>query len=379
MPLYVESLGISVVGWGALAASWALGMFVSEWVWGSLCDRTDRRILMILALVGTSLLSVLFTIHSLIPAFIILEFFTGVMGVALGPTTRAYISDESPEASMGFYMSIWWACFALGRVFGPLLGSYIAQVWSFEFSFWVSSLLSVALAVFILMAFPKGGTPRQVREVNMLGGVKSILSLRSARFLFLATIFIFMSRALVASFLPLYVAEQIKMSTFEVGVLSSCLFAAQLLALPMFGWLSDRFGRKRTTFIGLLASSCLFLLYFVAGTALRLLLVTIAVGFGIASTSLLLAMIPDVTPSAMHGTAIGIYGSFEDLGVIAGPLIYSFVWSAFGPVYIFAVTSITQLIGAILTYRIKEKNIYLVAWRSSIQRESNRRDAISFA
>ncbi len=47
MPLYVESLGIGIVGWGLLAASAALGMFVLEWVWGALYDRVDLRVLMI--------------------------------------------------------------------------------------------------------------------------------------------------------------------------------------------------------------------------------------------------------------------------------------------------------------------------------------------
>jgi MFS family permease len=96
-------------------------------------------------------------------------------------------------------------------------------------------------------------------------------------------------------------------------------------------------------------------LYFIAGTSYQLLLVSIAIGLGFSGTSLLLAMIPEVTPSKMHGAAIGIYGSFEDLGVIAGPLVYGFVWSVFGPISIFAATSITQLIGALLMYRIEEK------------------------
>jgi hypothetical protein len=66
-------------------------------------------------------------------------------------------------------------------------------------------------------------------------------------------------------------------------------------------------------------------------------------------------MIPDVTPSAMQGTTIGIYGSFEDLGVIGAPLLFGFVWSVFGPVYIFAATSITQLIGALLVYGVGQR------------------------
>ena len=34
LPLYIEKLGIGIVGWSTLAAMFALGMFLFEWVWG---------------------------------------------------------------------------------------------------------------------------------------------------------------------------------------------------------------------------------------------------------------------------------------------------------------------------------------------------------
>ena len=127
-----------------------------------------------------------------------------------------------------------------------------------------------------------------------------------------------------------------------------------MVAMPIVGWLADKFGRSRTTVLGLLATSALFLLYFFADTSYLVLVVSIAVGIGFSGSALLLAMIPDVTPSAMQGATIGIYGSFEDLGIIVGPLLFGFVWSAFGPVYIFAASAITQLVGAVLVYGIKQ-------------------------
>jgi MFS family permease len=355
MPLYVQSLGISVVEWSGLSASWALGMFVSEWLWGNLCDRVDRRALIVLSLLSTSLLCYLFTVQSLISKFIILEFATGVMGVALGPTTRSYISDESAGTSMGLYMSLWWTFFALGRVIGPALGAYIAQVLSYAYSFWASSLLSIALAVFAVSSFPKEESPRRVQSTNILGSVKKILSIRSARFLFAATVFIFMSRALVISFLPLYASEELGMSTAEVGILISCFFAAQLLAVPMVGWFSDRFGRRHTAILSLLVSAGLYLLYFLATSRPQLLIVTVVAGVGIAATSLPLALVHDVTPREMQGAAMGLYGSSEDVGVTLGPLIYGLVWTIIGPVYIFAATSLSLVIGAAFIFWMKER------------------------
>jgi MFS family permease len=72
MPLYVESLGIGILGWSLLAASAALGMFVLEWVWGTLFDRVDGRPLMILSVLCMTVLFPLYTVQRFVPYFLIL-------------------------------------------------------------------------------------------------------------------------------------------------------------------------------------------------------------------------------------------------------------------------------------------------------------------
>jgi len=355
MPLYVDSLGITVIGWSVLVAVQASGMFLAEWIWGNLSDRTDRRLLMLVSILAMSVLSPLYTLRSLLPVFIALQFLNGVLFVAIGPLTRSYVTEAAPEKSIGLYASLWWLFLVLGRVIGPLLGSYIAQTWDFEYSFWATSVISLFMAVFVLVSFPSERSRHQAQKGDMVGALRRVLSIRSAKLLFLSAALIFMGRTVASSFLPLYASQQIKMSTVDVGVLFASVFAAQLVAMPVVGWLSDKFGIRRTTVLGLIATSVLFLLYFFAYTSYLILVVSIAVGIGFSGSSLLLAMIPDVTPSAMQGATIGIYGSFEDLGIIIGPLLFGFVWSTYGPVYIFAASAITQLVGAVLVYGIEQR------------------------
>jgi MFS family permease len=145
------------------------------------------------------------------------------------------------------------------------------------------------------------------------------------------------------------------MSTVEVGTLISTVAASQLVAILFLGWFSDRFGRKPMTIIGFLLCSGSFLLYLLANTAYQIFLVSIAAGLGLSATSLLLAIVPDVTPKRMYGMVVGIYGSCEDLGIIMGPLVYGLVWSAIGPVYIFVASSVTQVLSAVLVFAIKQK------------------------
>jgi len=354
LPLYIETLGIGIVGWSTLAAMFALGMFLFEWVWGSLSDRTNRRHLLIFSLLCMSAIFVLYTRHGSFFFFLVLQLLSGAVGVVVGPTTRASVSEESSLKSAGLYASLWWVSSSIGRIIGPLIGTYIAQGWSFEYSFYASSALSVLLIFIVLWSFPPS---RKLagRSKSMIYGLNSTLRRRSAQFLFLSAIFAFMGFSIVRTFLPLYASVVVVMSTVEVGTLISIVAASQLVAILFLGWFSDRFGRKPMTIIAFLLCSGSFLLYLFANTAYQIFLVSIAAGLGLSATSLLLAIVPDVTPKRMYGTVVGIYGSCEDLGIMVGPLVYGLVWSTIGPVYIFMASSVTQVLSAALVFAIKQK------------------------
>ena len=356
MPLYIQSLGIDVIGWSLLATASALGMFFLEWVWGFLSDRIDRRLLMIISVLVMSSLFPLYTFRGLIPFFIILQFLSGAVSVIIGPTTRAYMSDQSPKEATGLFASLWWASHITGRIIGPLLGTYLAQTWSFEYAFYASSVLSLLLVPVILLISPKRKKPIGPNAQRVFSGVSTILRSRSAGFLFLSAVSSFIGVSLVRSFLPLYASEQINMSTVDIGILLSATSLSQLLAMPMLGWLADKFGRRRAATSGFLLSSAGFIVYLFARTSTQLLLVSILVSVGLAASSLLLALVPEVAPETLYGTAVGLYGSFEDLGVIIGPLLYGLVWSTYGPFSIFVASALTQVVGAILVLAIRGKH-----------------------
>jgi len=351
LPLYIQSLGIGIEGWSVLAATFAFGMFLIEWIWGSLNDRINRKHLLISSLLCMSGLFVLYTRHGSFFFFLILQLLSGAVGVAVGPTTRASVSEASSSQSAGLFASLWWVFSSIGRIVGPLLGTYIAQNSSFEYSFYASSALSILLVLVVMWSFPES---RQLaeRSRSMISDLNSALHSQSARYLFLAAIFAFMGWSIVVTFLPLYASGQVGLSTVRVGTLISTVAASQLVAILLLGWLSDRFGRKPTAILGFLLCSGSFLLYLFADTATQVFVVSIAVGLGLSASLLLLSLVPDVTLQKRYGIVVGIYGSCEDFGIIMGPIVYGLVWTTIEPRYIFVAASMTQLLAAGLVFAI---------------------------
>ena len=355
MPLYAQSAGIGIIGWSSLVVSFGVGMILLEWVWGASYDRFDRKLLMILSVLCMTVLYPLFTLQARVPYLIILEFLSGAFGVAMGPATRAFVSEESPLESLGRFTGFLLISSTLGGIIGASLGAFIAQVWSFKYSFYASALLSFLTALLILFTLPKRKRGVGTTSPTTLGGgLRSVLHVRSTGFLFLAALFATVGGASIRSFLPLYASEQIKMSTLEVGILISATSAAQLIAMMLFGFVSDRVGRKRMVIIGFVLSALAFPFFFIAKSPYELAIVSLAVSVGLSASSLLFVLIPDVAPERLYGTIIGLYGSFEDAGIILSPTVYGLIWSLYSPVSIFAAASLSSLFAALLLLPISQ-------------------------
>ena len=71
-------------------------------------------------------------------------------------------------------------------------------------------------------------------------------------------------------------------------------------------------------------------------------------GVGWLSASLLpLALAPVRRP--LQGTAIGVFGSFEDFGLLIGPILISAVYAELGAQSIFLVVGIIAAVGAVFS------------------------------
>jgi DHA1 family multidrug resistance protein-like MFS transporter len=358
LPLYVRSLGVDIVDWGFLATAHAVGLMLFEVVWGSLADRIDRRRLLVVALVCMSLVFPLYTIEGFIPYFFVFQFAVGAFAVAVGPTTRALIADNVPEESRGFHMGLWFTFFTLGSMIGPLLGTYISEIMGYVYAFYGSTVVLLAGAAVSALSFRHLDRSISVKkgnnDIGVLQGLSKVLSVSAVRLTFLLAVSIFFGVTAVRSFLPIYASELFGMSDVQIGVMLTLSSGVQLLATPTMGRLSDRLGQKRLIAIALAAASAIYLCYIFVEGPLQLTLVTLGISACFSTVSLNLAMLSKVAPREITGMAMGMYGSFEDLGLITGSLVCGFIWNSFGPSIMFIASAAISIVGLLLLMMVRE-------------------------
>ncbi len=123
--------------------------------------------------------------------------------------------------------------------------------------------------------------------------------------------------------LPLfpYYAESFGASSLMIGLLMTSYSAMQFLFTPLWGRLSDRYGRRPLIMISL-AGSCIGFLIFGLATTLALLFVgRMIAGIAGAIVPTANAYIADITSPAERAKGMGLVGAAFGLGFILGPAI----------------------------------------------------------
>ena len=350
MPLYARALGLDVANWGLLAMAMSAGLFM-EFVWGVVSDRVNKGYFILMALVLTSFIYPLYTMKAFLPLFIVLQFIFGAIQVIVGLTTRAVIAETSSGKSAGFNMSLWFFFATLGNIAGPIVGTFIAASYGYEYAFYTSMGIVWTAILFFLVMYLRNKdhrAPASVARRPLFSGFEQLLRIPTLQKTCTLTLLAFLGCSVVASFLPIYATERVGMTTIAVGSMATIAATARLVATPLIGRISDRIDKRKLLF-GVLALGCaLFALFPFATDAIQLTLLAIGVSATFSFGVLSIAIHSSATPKEFSGMSLGLYGTFEDFGLMMGSLIFGFSWGAFGPPSVFVITAAATGCAALL-------------------------------
>jgi MFS family permease len=128
---------------------------------------------------------------------------------------------------------------------------------------------------------------------------------------------------IVLPLLPFY-ALKLHATPETIGRLIASFSIAQLLAAPIWGRVSDRYGRRPALLIGLSASAVAYVVFGLATTVWLLFLSRLVQGAGGGTTGVAQAYVADTVVPADRARALGWLSAATSAGVMVGPAIGSF-------------------------------------------------------
>jgi DHA1 family tetracycline resistance protein-like MFS transporter len=144
---------------------------------------------------------------------------------------------------------------------------------------------------------------------------------RMALVIIFLTVFIdLVGFGIVLPLLPFYSTE-LGASPFVVGLIIASYSGMQFIFAPIWGALSDRFGRRPLLLVGLAGSSISYIVFGLAHTLLLLLISRVIAGIMGANIPVAQAYIADSTSIDRRARGMGLIGAAFGLGFIFGPAI----------------------------------------------------------
>ena len=172
--------------------------------------------------------------------------------------------------------------------------------------------------------------------------------------------------AMILPILPLFAQREFELSPQVIALLSTSFFAAQFLAGPYLGRLSDKYGRVPILIVSQVGTVISFVMLAMAPSAAFLFLARILDGITGGNIIVAQAYITDITPRERRTEALGYIFAVFGLGFVIGPALGGILAAAFGPRVPYLCAAAAALLVVFLTWFTLEETL------TPEQREANR-------
>jgi DHA1 family multidrug resistance protein-like MFS transporter len=323
-PFYIERLGAGGSAFGLLVAIAALTELIFGPFWGSLSDRTGRKPILVIGMLGFGLAMLLFGISTELWMLFVFRALSGVLSSATVSPAMAYIGDSTAERDRGGGMGTLGAAGGLGMILGPALGGMLGGA-SLATPFFLAAGLSVVAALLIAVLLPES-LPRAARKP---GGRVGFLDVRAWGEALRSPIGVLLLLALLATvgtsnfeaIFSLYAVEALDYGPEQVGAILSVVGVVALIGRGLLtGIFTRRWGEPTVIQAALLAGAVAFVLLLFAS---RFAAVLLTAGLFVLITAFLRPAIHSLTSQRAtvgQGAAMGLSSAFVSLGRIVGPI-----------------------------------------------------------
>lgn len=365
LPLYVNELGSTVglsVEWmaGLVIAVQGFTMMIASPFWGAMSDRHGRKLMVLRATFGGT---VLLALMGIVTSGEQLIFLRALQGLVTGTVSAnaALVAASVPRERVGFAMGMMQTGLWAGVALGPLIGGVLADNFGYSNSFFITATMLSISGLLVLFGVKENFVPEpkkadeppwykvmrlQFQHVMQAEGVRPVFFTR-----FLANI----GRSMIFPFSALFVVLLVGENSPNQNVFSGLVIAVSsftlILSSGFLGRLGDRVGHRNI----LLASSALATVCYIPQVFVtdiwQLLVLQALTGFALGGiVSAPAALLARYTAPGEEGSVYGI-----DNSVVAGaraiaPLIGSTIVAFIGLRGVFGATAIFFGLVVVITY-----------------------------
>ena len=358
LPSYVTSLGSS---WGlsvvflaaAVFSVQAVTMAIASPIWGSLADRFGRKMMVVRAMFGGSIIILLMAFSTSAEMLVGLRAIQGLITGTVA-AANALVAATAPRERAGYAMGMLQVGTWSGVALGPLIGGVLADAFGYRMAFYFTAGLLFAGGVLVMMGVKEAASTHSSAQKarGMVSEWKHVLGTPGVSMVFFFRFVSWLGRNVIVPYLPLFIAtlmiNQSKVNTVT-GMAIALSSAAGTVTAIYLGRLGDRVGHKRILVACSVAAALFFLPQAWVTQVWQLLILQALTGAAAGGIMpVLSALLNQFTEPGEEGAAFGFDNSVTSLSRAVAPMIGAVVVFVGGYQVVFLVAALLFGITALL-------------------------------
>ncbi|MFQ5995782.1 MAG: MFS transporter [Acidiferrobacterales bacterium] len=361
LPFITRDLGLSYAQAGTLVALFHVSSTTANFGSGVAVDITGRRVLFQVAslLIGGGAL-LAFGITERFVVLCVLVALIGASNNLWHPPAISFLSEWYPK-NRGYALSIHALGANLGDTLAPLAAGTLLAVMSWQGTAAVNALPVLSIAALIGITLLSKDSARRSRTHQHAGfgayfaELKEIVRDKGVLSLCLMAGFRIMAQNGLLMFLPLYLANELRVSPIWMGVTLMAMQLSGLIASPIAGAWSDRVGRRPVVLSGLTVTTVVIVGLTMTRNDLVFITAVSVLGFAMfAVRPVVHSWLMDLTPAHLSGSATSLmFGMQNGLSAIV-PIVGGVIADIWGLTAVFYFLAATMVVANVLVYLLPQ-------------------------
>lgn len=344
---YASTLGATYRMIGLISGSYGLTQLLLRISLGVFSDMLGKRKIFIILGLGISAISALITFFS--PSQYSLLITRSLAGISASTWVlftvmfSSYFKNNETTKAIGIMNSY----NAIGQLFAMAIGGFVSYYFGTRYLFLLAALGAITGLFTSLFIYEE-------KVVIVKTHLKDFIEVAKNRQLQIVSILAILSQVITFAtafgFVPI-LAKNLGAENYQLSILTALAIIPAIFISRLSGsFFPNHLGRRNTINIGFIISAllCLVMPWI---NSLKILYIAQALsGVGRSFTfPLLMGLGIEQIEQPKRATAMGIFQAIYGIGMVFGPIFLGFVAQSYGLIIGFAITSITGLIGILIT------------------------------
>lgn len=336
----------------------AFTMMLISPVWGMLADRRGRKMMVLRATFGGTIIIGLMGLARTAEELVLLRTLQGFL-TGVTPAITALVAAAVPRERSGYSMGLIQVGMWSGVALGPFVGGIIADVVGYEATYYVTAAMLALTWLVVWLAVDEQFVPPSLEVRKQNGSLfhqwHELITIPGVAAAYTLLSFNWMVRTMLTPYTPLLIAALLhKESNIATvtGMIAGGAALSTTLSSLYLGRKGDQIGHRKIVLAGVVAAILFSLPQYMVMDVWQLGLLQVLVGAAVGGMMPSLnALLNSYTPSGTEGAVYGLDTSITSATRTIAPMLGSAAVAVFGLRGVFLVAGFVFLLGLLIVLR----------------------------